>query len=61
MVKEKDNEDQLELVIVDFDQGAKILVQKDLSEEGCTDMWWEGNLELICYNNIKSRQYIHLD
>lgn len=60
MVKEKDNEDQLELVIVDFDQGTKILVQKDLGDEGCANMRWDDNTEFYCYNELGDRQHIHL-
>lgn len=60
-VRQKDNEDQLELLIIDFDQGMRVLTQKDLGEEGCSNMWWKNNSEYICYNSIKGRQYIHLN
>lgn len=55
MIKEKDNEDQLELIIVDFDKDGKVLLQKNLGEVGCANMWWDSNREFTCYHSQKGR------
>lgn len=52
MVKEKDNKDQLELIIADFDKAGKILIQKDLGEVGCSNMWWGDDNEFYCNEKL---------
>lgn len=54
MVKEKNREDQLELIIADFDQVGKILVQKDLDKKGCSNMWWGNNEKFYCNGELIS-------
>lgn len=52
MVKEKDHEDQLELIIADFDQSGIVLVQKDLGEAGCSNMRWSDDNEFYCSEEL---------
>lgn len=59
MIKEKENEDKLELIVVDFDQEGKILVQKDLGEKECESAFWYDDGEFICFRE-GAKEIIHL-
>ena len=50
----------MELLIIDLDEKGKVLLQKNLGEEGCANMWWDSNREFICYHAKMGRLELKL-